>query len=540
MSAVGNAFGALNWIILLVYIVFNLGIGFVLSKRVNTAEDFYVGRKTTPWWAIGVSVIATYVSALTFLGAPAWAYSEGLSVMAIHLNYPLVIFIVITLFLPFFYNSGVASIYEYQEKRFGPKARSLIAAIFLVSQTMTSAAILYATSLVLQFITGVDVVHAIVIVTAVALIYTTMGGTVAVIWTDVFQSAVLFAGAFIIFYALMDQLSSPLLATLSEIKAAGKLEALQFSSGHDHVTSAWSGIIAMTLFHVTVYGTNQMMVQRTLAAKNIGDAKKSYLLMGFAAFFIYFLFILLGVLFWAYYGGREFENGNTIILQFASDYGLPGLMGIIAAAVMAASMSSLSSAFTSLSTIATVDFYQRYLRKNETPGHYLKVTRRFTVFWGALVILPAIGYSKSEGSILEVLSQVGSFFVGAQLGMYALGFFSRQATERGLLVGTISGFAVVWYVATQTEVAWPWFCLIGASSNIVITLLASRIIDGRQETFSPFTVMGQIAAFRDEGRAEKDGSWFLVPGKIDAISWLLLVFFALVLLSLYSLQQWVP
>lgn len=540
MTDFSGSFGILNWTILLVYIVFNLGIGFVLSKKVSTAEDFYVGRKTTPWWAIGVSVIATYVSALTFLGAPAWAYTDGLSVMAIHLNYPLVIFFVVTFFLPFFYNSGVASIYEYHEKRFGPKARSLIAAIFLVSQTVGSAAILYATSLVLQFITGIDVNWAIVIVTVVALIYTTMGGTIAVVWTDVFQAAILFVGAIIVFYLLTDQLTSPMMQTLSEIKAAGRLQALDFSSGFDHVTSAWAGIIAMTLYHTTVYGTNQMMVQRTLAAKNIGDAKKSYLLMGFVAFFIYFLFIFMGVLFWAHYDGREFENGNTIILHFAAEFGMPGLMGIIAAAVMAASMSSLSSAFSSLSTIATVDFYERYISKNAAPEHYLKVTRWFTVIFGVLTILPAIAYSKSEGSILEILSQVGSFFVGAQLGMYALGFFSRQATERGLLVGTIAGFGVVWWVATQTDVSWPWYCLVGAVSNIIVTLLASRIIDGRQEQWSPYSVVGQKAKFLREGRAEKDGGWFLVPGRVDGTSWWLLVFFALTLLALYLLNTLVP
>jgi SSS family solute:Na+ symporter len=207
---------------------------------------------------------------------------------------------------------------------------------------------------------------------------------------------------------------------------------------------------------------------------------------------------------------------------------------------MAASMSSLSSAFTSLSTIATVDFYQRYFRLHEAPEHYLKVTRWFTVIFGALVILPAIGYSKSEGSILEVLSQVGSFFVGAQLGMYALGFFSRQATERGLLVGTISGFAVVTWVATQTDIAWPWYCLIGASSNVLVTLLASRIIDGKQLHYSAYSVFGQTAAFRREGRPEKDGAWYLVPGRVDSVSWLLLVFFALILLALYLLQTLIP
>lgn len=116
-----TVFTSLDWTIVILYLVGNLYLGYLLSKKVSTAEDFYVGRKVTPWWAIGISVLATYVSALTFMGAPAWAYTEGLSVMAIHLNYPLVIFVVITFFLPFFYNSGVASIYEYQERRFGPR-----------------------------------------------------------------------------------------------------------------------------------------------------------------------------------------------------------------------------------------------------------------------------------------------------------------------------------------------------------------------------------------------------------------------------------
>lgn len=524
-----SVFNTLDWTIVAIYLAANLYLGYLMSKKVSTAEDFYVGRKSTPWWAIGVSVVATYVSALTFMGAPAWSYKEGLSVMAIHLNYPLVIVLVITFFLPFFYNSGVASIYEYQERRFGPKARGVIGTIFLISQSATSAAILYATSLVIEFITGIPVTYAILIVSVVALIYTSLGGTTAVIWTDVFQSAVLFAGAFIILFGLIDFLPSGLGETMAQLKETGKLKALDFGAGFDMVTGAWAGIVGMALFHTTVYGSNQMMVQRILASKNIGDAKKSYLLMGFFAPLIYFLFILMGVLFFVYYNGQAFENDNTIILKFAADYGLPGLMGLIAAAVMAASMSSLSAAFHSLSTISTLDFYQRYFRKQETPEHYLKVTRIFTIFWAIMIVLPAILYSKSGGSILEVLSKVGSFFVGAQLGMYALGFFSKHATEKGLLVGTAFGFAVVIYVGLQTDIAWPWYCLIGASSNFIVSTIASMLMDGRQKTWSPYTIKGQLDKFKNEGLAEKDGKWYLVPGKIDKVSYVLLAYFVAVI-----------
>ena len=529
-----NEFGTLNWSILAIYIVGNLLLGFVLGKKISSTKDFFLGDKSIPWWAIGISVISTYVSALTFLGGPAWAYTDGLSVIAIHLNYPLVIFFVVTFFLPFFFNSGVASIYEYQEKRFGPTSRNVISGLFLISHGMTSAAVLYATSLVLEFITGLSVEYCIVIVTLVALIYTMMGGIAAVIWTDVIQAGILFVGAFVILFALVSEMPLSLGETMSNLKAAGKTDALDFGIDFTKVTTIWSGVIAMTLFHVTVYGANQMMVQRTLAAKNIGDAKKSFLLMGFFAFFIYFLFILLGILFFAYYGGREFENGNTIILEFANNYGMPGLMGIIAAAVLAASMSSLDSAFNSMATVSTIDFYQRYFRKNESDLHYLKASRGFTVFWAALVVIPALMFASSEGSILETLSKVGSYFVGAKLSMFGLGFFSKQTTEKGLLVGVAVGFVMVWYVATQTDIAWPWFCAIGAGVNIVVAMLASRILDGKQETYSVYTVRGQKDEFARLGKAEKDNGWYLVPGKVDSVSWHLLLFFAATVIFLYG------
>jgi SSS family solute:Na+ symporter len=265
-------FGTLNWSILVVYILLNLLLGWYLSKQVDTAEDFYLGRRTTPWWAIGISVIATYVSALSFLGGPAWSYSESLAVIAIHLNYPIVVLVVITLFLPFFFNSGVASIYDYMERRFGPTSRVVISGVFLISQALTSAAILYATSLVIEFITGIDVRAAIVIVTVVALIYTMMGGITAVIWTDVIQAGVLFVGAFIILFALVDSMPMPIGEALVELKAQGKTNPLNFSFDLTAEATVWSGVIAMSLFHITVYGANQMMVQRTSSSTSCSSS----------------------------------------------------------------------------------------------------------------------------------------------------------------------------------------------------------------------------------------------------------------------------
>lgn len=526
-------FGALNWSVLAVYLIANIVLGGFLGRKISGAQDFFLGGKSIPWWAIGISVVATYVSALSFLGGPAWSYTEGLSVIAIHLNYPLVILFVITFLLPFFYNSGVASIHDYLERRFGVKARTTMATIFLISQGLTTAAILYATSLVIEFITGIDVIYAILIVTVIALIYTMMGGIAAVIWTDVIQAGILLVGAGIIVFQLVAGLDAPLGETLSTLKAQGKTDPLNWNFDLSETSTVWSGVIAMTLFHITVYGANQMMVQRTLASKTIGDAKKSYTLMGYLAIFIYFLFFMLGILFYNYYDGKPFEDGNTIILQFASTLAIPGLMGIIAAAVVAASMSSLDSALNSMSTVSTLDFYQKFVNKDATDKQLLSVSRWFTLMWAALIILPAVMYANAEGSILETLSKVGSYFVGAKLALYGLGIFSKNTTERGVLAGVVVGFVAVWLTATQTTVAWPWYCAIGGLVTSIVAVSVSLILDGKQAEWSDYTIKGQKAMFAREGKAEKENGWYIVPGKVDKASWGLIAFFVFSLVALW-------
>ncbi|MDF5009927.1 sodium transporter, partial [Vibrio parahaemolyticus] len=314
-----------------------------------------------------------------------------------------------------------------------------------------------------------------------ALIYTVMGGIAAVIWTDVIQAVILFIGAFIIIEAVWNGMPAPMTEVMAELKAKGMTDALQTSFDLSQVTTVWAGVIAMTMFHTTVYGGNQMMVQRCMAAKNMGDAKKAMLMMGYVAFFIYFVFILLGVLFNAYYDGKEFENGNTIILHYASEYGMPGLMGIIAAAILAASMSSLDSAFNSMATVSVADFYKRFYKQNESEEHYLKVSRFFTVAWAILVIIPAIMFATSTGSVLEVLSKAGSYFVGASFCMFVLGFYSKHITEKGLLIGVAASFLVIWYVAVATDIAWPWYCVIGVLVNAVVAYIASLLLTGKQD-----------------------------------------------------------
>ncbi len=540
-------FGALNWSIVIIYLLGNLVLGYVLSKRIQSAEDYQLGTRMTPWWAIGISVIATYVSALSFLGGPAWAYGSGMAALAIHINYPLVIFVVVVVFLPFFYNSGVASIYDYLERRFGVASRTVISGLFLITQTITSASILTATAIVITFVTGVDVRLSIVLMTLVVLGYTMLGGMNAVIWTDVLQGVILFIGAGVILWNVLEA-TAPLSSALASLSADGKLNPIDTSLDFSVAPTIWAGVFAMTLFHITVYGANQMMVQRALAAKNIGDAKKSYLMMGYAAFFIYFLFFFIGALLYVHFEGRPFEQTNAIILTFAESLAIPGLLGVIAAAVLSASMSSLSSAFNSLATASITDFYQRFFRKDASEGHYLTVARGFTVVWGLAAIPIAFAFIESGGSILEQLTKVGSYFVGAKLAMYFLGFFSKHTSERGLLIGVIAGFVALIIVVNGVpfagvdpiNVAWPWYVVIGGGVNISVSWLASVLLDGFKSEWHEQTVPGQLKRFRSEGLPMKRDGWFLVPGKVDLVCWGLPLFFLVTIAFLIAFAKLGP
>ena len=531
-------FGALNWTILASYMAGAILVGFLLSKRVHTAQHYYLGQRTTPWPVIGLSVVATYVGALAFLGGPAWAYEEGFSVVFIHINYPIAIFVVITVFLPFFYHSGVASIFDYLERRFGLASRTLMSAIFLFGNLMYSGIMLYTAALVLEFITGMDVTYAILIVAAVALAYTLLGGISAVIWTDLMQTAVLFAGAFIIFAMVLAELPESLPDTLAALKAQGRTNPFAHSLDPSKVATIWTGLIAMSIYHVVVYGVNQMMVQRTLAARTLGDAKKAYILMGYAAFPIYALFFGLGLLFWGYYGGREFEDGNKIVLEFVAAIGLPGLMGLVTAAVVAAAMSSLDSSLNSMATVTTLDFYEKFFNKDSTPERSLAVSRWFTVFWGVLMVAPAILFAEGDGaSVLEVLSEVGSFFVGAKLAMFGLGFYSKHTSQRGLMWGVAAGFLALAYAGFLTDLAWPWYCALGGAVSIAVAWSASLLLDGRQADWHPYSVVGQQRLFKQEGWAQTDEGWQRMPGKVDRASYFLLGYFVLCVAALWLAQS---
>ena len=496
-------FGLLNVAIVATYLIGNLYLGFAMSRRIHTANEYYIGDKSTPWWAIGISVMATYVSALSFLGGPAWAYTDGMAALAIHVNYTLVIFICVSIFIPFFYNSGVVSIYDYLNKRFGIISQTIMSGLFIITITISAASILTATGIVITFATGLESKYAIILMTVIVLIYTLMGGMNAVIWTDVLQGIVLIIGAMIIFGFLLVKVG-PLSGAFAFLEANDKLNPINTDFDLSIAPTIWAGVVAMTVYHITVWREPDDG-STCLAAKTIGDAKKSYLFMGYVAFIIYFIFIFIGALLYVFYEAKPFDQTNAIILNFAASLAIQGIIGIIGTAILSASMSSTSSAFNSLATVTISDFYKLFIKSEASDEHYLKASRIVTVMWAVVIVPIALAFVESTGSILETMASVLSYLVGAKFAMFGMGFFSKHVNEPGLIIGVIAGFVAV-YISAQgvpvlgiedPNIAWPWYAVIGSVVNIAVAWIASITLEGFQTEWHRYSVPGQQMMLRN-------------------------------------------
>lgn len=455
-----------GFVVIALYVITTILISYLVNRHYSVGGDFSTGGKQFGWFTAGVSILATYISAMTFVGMPGWVYSSGMEVMSIHLNYPIVIFFAVVFFVPVFYKLGLTSIYEYLEHRFGVYARTINSVVFIIVQCISAGVILYAVALIVIQVIPISISEAIIYISLFTACYTYAGGISTVIWTDMLQAGVLVAGSIAIFVILV-----------TDISAIGQLSReqlhiinLDFDLGVD--TTLWAGVVAVSFLHLSVYGTNQLIIQRTLATKCEKTAQKSMLLCGYGAFFIYLFFAVLGVLLSVFYQDQSFENSNEVILDFVFNHTNPVVIGLVISALAAAAMSTLDSTYNSMATVATSDLYKRFFYPSASAEHYEKVARKMSLIAAGIVVVPAL-LAVSNESVLKTIASLTSIFVGIRLGSFVLGLFWVKANESGVIVGSIASVVAV-FTVMNLEVAWPWFAPIGSLVFLLFGVLVSR------------------------------------------------------------------
>ena len=529
-------FGLINWIVLIVYFFGMLYIGVIYGKGNKTTEDYFLGSRQIPWWAIGLSVMATQCSAVSFIGIPGWGYASGLDRITYTFQFPIVVAILMVTFIPFFYNTKVVSVYEYLEKRFGAKSRLLLAAIFLLSRGFQTAVVLFAPALALAIITGTNPNTAILMMGVFTLIYTYVGGMNAVIWTDVIQMFIIWLGIALSILVPIFTVDGGFSHIIENGISNNLFNGLDYSLGISNSYTFWGGILGSGFLYLTYLGTDQSQVQRVLSAKSIRETKLSLSLAGFIVPIQTFLFLFAGICLFSAYNGKSFENSDYVMLTFITQTLPVGIAGLVTAGVFVAGMSSVASALNSLATVTVNDFYKKiYPEASDTKC--LKVSKYMTLFWGVFSTLFALCLG-GLGTVLDIINILGPLFYPCMLSTYVLAVFCKKGNEKGCIAAVLSGLAIDLYMFLFTSVGSLWWFFIGFVFAFAVGYIVSIITNKDPEVdpakeFSFETAVGSELTINNVVRlamekkiAEKDSSgYYVVPGKMDKIGYVLIAFF---------------
>lgn len=449
---------ALDIVGLSLYFLLIAAMGWYYSRRNKSTEEYFLGGRSFPGWAIGISMVGTSISSVTFLAFPADAFKTTWIRFLPPLILPVAVAIVAIYFLPFYRRGRITSAYEYLEKRFGPGIRVYASAAFIIGQLARISIILFLISVVVHEMTGLSPILCIIISGVFVGAYTIIGGIDAVIWTDVLQAVVLALGGIVAISYIINHLPGG----LGQIIQVG-IEHNKFSFGEmrdGEVESMGWGLslsrktgtmmLVMGLFlWLTEYTANQNVVQRYCAAKSIREARKAMIITVCASIPLWGFFMFIGTALFVYFqqfptpettgmltGGRTAEQ---VFPFFILEVLPPGLSGILIAASLAAAMSSLDSSINAISTVSIVDIYRRHLVKGRGDLHYLRMAFVFATIASIFMIMGAIALALTESQTLQdTATIIGSLVGGGLLGMYLLGFLTRRGDSRSVGVGILA------------------------------------------------------------------------------------------------------
>ena len=483
MSIVENNQGGLTFIdvtVIVAYLLIMLYMGLKIARKQRSTEDFFVGGRDLPAWAVGISLFASVMSTILYLGQPGEMFRTGLSFLTRNLPLPLILIVVCFVWIPFFMRLRLTSAYEYLERRFNYSVRALAAIFCLllifgwisVVVLTASMALVEITRIeaILPFINDADsAVYATILgVGAFSIFYTTLGGIRAVIWTDVIQFFVLLIGALFTMGAVAWMTGSNV-GDWIEVSQTYKHEEVQwFDWDVRNRSTVFSISLSLFMWMVCTHGANQMAMQRYFTVRNVKAARISYVISAVAALALGV--ILAGVGISLMYFIQQYDlpasagilsdirsvrnvAQDSVFPQFISIYMPSGLRGLVVAALFAAAMSTIDSGANSASTILTVDFIRRFDPKSEAGQLELKRARIMTACMGVLVVGYTIAlYELSKGSDIISLAQKGfNCFLGPLGALFVLGMFVKKATPIAVIPAFILGEIVGVSASYSTE-----------------------------------------------------------------------------------------
>ena len=473
-----KSFGALNMLVLLAYLAALVAIGVYFSRRESGTDDYFLAGRRIPWWAAGISIYATQLSAITFVSIPAVAYATNWLVYPAQLPILLMAPVVIAFYLPFFRRLNITTAYEYLERRFNLVVRLFGSLSFIVFQFGRMAVVVYLPAITLSEVTGIGMTVSILIMGTLATVYTVLGGMEAVIWTDVLQVFVLCGGMlFAVVLILVDLGGVGTVA--STAYNDGKLTVFNWGLGTDEMAT-WLIFCGSFLLQFGPYTTDQAVIQRYLTTKDERAAGRSIWLNGLLTLPVSLGFFVLGAALYAYFK----ENPNLLWTGMQNDRIFPlfvaeqmpaGIAGLVIAGVFAASMSSLDSSMHSIATALTTDFYQRF-RPNTDDAKRLRIARILTIVIGALGTVLTLALATFDiDSLFFLFQKLLGLTSSGLVGIFMLGMFTKRTTSAGALAGALASIAVLYLVTTYSNLNFYLYAPIGIATVLIVGYAVSLV-----------------------------------------------------------------
>lgn len=448
------------------------------SSQKNLRDYFLAGR-TAPWWAICFSIVSTETSTLTIIGTPALAFGGDLGFLQLVFGYLLGRIVIALLLLPHYFRGEMFTAYELMERRFGPGMRKLTAGLFLVLRAMAEAVRVFAVAIVISVVLGTGEVVSILLIICLTLFYVFEGGMKAVIWTDVVQMILYVSGGVLSLVLILSAVDGGWGHVYQTAAAAGKLHLFNFDFSltpefFETTYTFWAGLIGGCFLTTASHGTEQLLVQRLLAARTESDSRKALIGSWVVVFLQFSLFLVVGLALYVYYqdhGLTPPENLDRLYPGFVWAQLPVGAAGLVVAAILAAAMSTLSSSLSSLASTTVIDFYRPLAERRPSAPlpdeSLLRLSRLVTLAWG--VVLFGIGLlARHWGSVLEAGLSIASVLYGALLGAFLLGILNPRVSPAAARVGMIAGFFLMLYVHFATSIAWTWYVVIGATVTFAV------------------------------------------------------------------------
>jgi len=467
------------------YTIGCIAMGLWLSSGANGLDEYFLGERNIPAWAVMISIVATETSTATFLSVPGVSYAGDLTYLQLPLGYLVGRVVVAKLLLPSYFRGQIETAYQLLGHRFGETTRRTASLLFLFTRSLADGLRLFLAAKVLQFVAGSSIWTAILVVEGITIVYTYLGGIKAVVWADVMQFAIYILGALVGLGILVGKLPGGWAELIDRGAAAHKLRVFNFSPDLTQPFTFWAGMFGGMILNTATHGADQIMVQRYLSARSQRQAAGALVVSGLVVLAQFAFFLLIGIALFAFYqvyppSGPRLAPDDAFA-SFIVGYLPVGVKGLVIAAIFAAAMSTLSGSLNASSATTINDLY-RPITGTTDEKKLIRLSRGLTIVWGGVQAAVALWATRLEDSVVNNALAVASFATGILLGLFLLGILTRHVGQKAALAGMIAGIAAVSFAKFGTALAWPWYALVGSSTVFAVGIGTGRFLGQASRT----------------------------------------------------------